>query len=60
MNVSQLKSAGLVNGDGTTKTAVTYDTNPDGSTDYSNVTLAVERAVPRSTMWRPAARARMR
>ena len=39
VNVSQLKSAGLVNGDGTTNTAVTYDTNPDGSTDYRNVTL---------------------
>jgi len=39
VNVSQLKNAGLVNGDGTTNTAVTYGTNPDGSTDYSTVTL---------------------
>lgn len=39
VNVSQLKNAGLVNSDGSTNTAVTYNTNPDGSTDYGNVTL---------------------
>lgn len=39
VNVSQLKNAGLVNGDGTANTAVTYDTKSDGSTDYGNVSL---------------------
>nr|WP_159462838.1 YadA family autotransporter adhesin [Caballeronia catudaia] len=39
VNVSQLKSAGLINGDGTAKTALTYDTKADGTTDYANVTL---------------------
>ncbi len=34
-----MKSTGLY-GNGTTKTAVTFDTNADGSTDYSNITLA--------------------
>ncbi|WP_062604541.1 YadA family autotransporter adhesin [Caballeronia calidae] len=39
VNVSQLKQAGLINGDGSSKTAVTYDTKADGTTDYSSLTL---------------------
>jgi trimeric autotransporter adhesin len=39
VNLSQLKQAGLINGDGTSKTAVTYDNKADGTTDYSNITL---------------------
>ncbi len=39
VNVSQLKGAGLINGDGTTNTSVTYDHNADGSTNYSSITL---------------------
>jgi autotransporter adhesin len=36
VNVGQLKAAGVMNADGSTNTAVTYDTNADGS---SSVTL---------------------
>ncbi|WP_050453921.1 YadA family autotransporter adhesin [Candidatus Burkholderia verschuerenii] len=39
VNVSQLKSSGLINGNGTANTAVTYDHNADGSTNYSSVTF---------------------
>ncbi|WP_250538749.1 MULTISPECIES: YadA family autotransporter adhesin [unclassified Caballeronia] len=39
VNVSQLKQAGLIDGDGSSKTAVTYDTGTDGKADYSNLTL---------------------
>ncbi|SAL21160.1 hypothetical protein AWB71_01037 [Caballeronia peredens] len=39
VNVAQLKAAGLINGDGTAKTAVTYDTTASGETDYSSITL---------------------
>ncbi|WP_321793579.1 YadA family autotransporter adhesin [Caballeronia sp. J97] len=39
VNVSQLKQAGLINGDGSSKTAVTYDAGTDGKTDYANLTL---------------------
>ncbi|GAB2791111.1 hypothetical protein GCM10027021_12170 [Dyella kyungheensis] len=35
VNVGQLKAAGVMNGDGTTNTAVTYDTNADGSTSVT-------------------------
>ena len=38
VNVAQLKQAGVIDGNGNTKTAVTYDTN-DGTTDYASVTL---------------------
>ncbi|MGF6779988.1 ESPR-type extended signal peptide-containing protein [Paraburkholderia sp. GAS334] len=38
VNVAQLKQAGVIDGNGNTKTAVTYDTR-DGATDFSNVTL---------------------
>ncbi|TAL96559.1 MAG: hypothetical protein EPN73_09785 [Paraburkholderia sp.] len=38
VNVAQLKQAGVIDGDGNTKTAVTYDTH-DGTTDYASVTL---------------------
>jgi trimeric autotransporter adhesin len=36
--VGQLKSTGLY-GEGNVKTAVTFDSNADGSTDFSNITL---------------------
>ncbi|WP_244206484.1 YadA family autotransporter adhesin [Caballeronia pedi] len=39
VNVSQLKQAGLINGDGSSKTAVTYDNGADGKPDYSNLNL---------------------
>ncbi len=43
VNVAQLKAAGIINGDGSTKTAVTYDTTKDASgntvTNYSSITL---------------------
>ncbi|WP_241024363.1 YadA-like family protein [Burkholderia sp. Ac-20365] len=43
VNVAQLKAAGIINGNGSTKTAVTYDTTTDASgktaTDYTNITL---------------------
>ncbi|WP_235024447.1 YadA family autotransporter adhesin [Caballeronia arvi] len=39
VNVSQLKQAGLINGDGMANTAVTYNTGADGKTDYSSITL---------------------
>ncbi|CAG4898032.1 ESPR-type extended signal peptide-containing protein [Paraburkholderia saeva] len=38
VNVAQLKQAGVIDGNGNTKTAVTYDTQ-DGATDYASVTL---------------------
>ncbi|MCE4544474.1 MULTISPECIES: YadA family autotransporter adhesin [unclassified Caballeronia] len=38
VNVSQLKQSGLVNGDGSTNTAVTYDTK-NGQPDRSSITL---------------------
>jgi trimeric autotransporter adhesin len=40
VNVAQLKSTGLINGDGSSKTAVTYDTAPDGTPDLGNITLS--------------------
>jgi trimeric autotransporter adhesin len=39
VNVSQLKSAGVINGDGTSNAVVTYDHNPDGSPNYASITL---------------------
>ncbi|KXU86038.1 hypothetical protein CR51_37805, partial [Caballeronia megalochromosomata] len=39
VNVFQLKQAGLINGDGSSKTAVTYDNGADGKPDYSSITL---------------------
>nr|WP_239949638.1 YadA family autotransporter adhesin [Dyella terrae] len=35
VNVSQLKSAGVINGDGSTNKTVTYDNNTDGSTSVT-------------------------
>ncbi|WP_232316679.1 YadA family autotransporter adhesin [Candidatus Burkholderia verschuerenii] len=38
--IGQLKNSGLYDGNtDTVKTAVTYDTKPDGTTDYSSITL---------------------
>ncbi|WP_179949324.1 YadA-like family protein, partial [Burkholderia sp. MSMB1078WGS] len=39
VNVSQLKSSGLVDKDGKALAAVTYDKNADGTPDYRKVTL---------------------
>ena len=39
VNVAQLKASGIVNPNGTTNTAVTYDNNPDGTPNYSSVTM---------------------
>ncbi|WP_240159204.1 MULTISPECIES: YadA-like family protein [unclassified Burkholderia] len=40
VNVSQLKSSGLIDGDGKSLAAVTYDKNKDGTPNYKSVTLA--------------------
>ncbi len=40
VNVSQLKSSGLVDGDGKSRAAVTYDKNADGTPNYKSATLA--------------------
>ncbi|WP_264167566.1 YadA-like family protein [Burkholderia metallica] len=42
VNVSQLKSSGLVDGDGKSRAAVTYDKNADGTPNYTSATLAGE------------------
>ncbi|WP_412527036.1 YadA-like family protein [Burkholderia lata] len=39
VNVSQLKSSGLVGEDGKSRAAVTYDKNADGTANYNSVTL---------------------
>ncbi|WP_412530604.1 YadA family autotransporter adhesin [Burkholderia lata] len=39
VNVSQLKSSGLVGEDGKSRAAVTYDKNADGTPNYNSVTL---------------------
>ncbi|WP_051453750.1 YadA-like family protein [Paraburkholderia caribensis] len=42
VNVAQLKAAGIISGDGSTRAAVTYDTKTDNGktvTDYSSITL---------------------
>ncbi|MEP9328221.1 YadA-like family protein [Paraburkholderia phymatum] len=39
VNVGQLQAAGIIDPNGKTKAAVTYDTNANGSTDYSSITL---------------------
>jgi autotransporter adhesin len=39
VNVSQLKAAGIIDGNGNTNSAVTYDHNGDGSTNYNSITL---------------------
>ncbi|WP_346778444.1 YadA-like family protein [Paraburkholderia sp. Tr-20389] len=55
VNVSQLKAAGIINGDGTTKTAVTYDTNPDGTTNFSSITVGGGNAPDGTTIHNVAA-----
>ncbi|WP_244107352.1 YadA-like family protein [Burkholderia sp. BCC0419] len=42
VNVSQLKSSGLIGEDGKSVAAVTYDKNADGTTNYKSVKLAGE------------------
>uniref|UniRef100_UPI003C7C85A4 ESPR-type extended signal peptide-containing protein n=1 Tax=Burkholderia ambifaria TaxID=152480 RepID=UPI003C7C85A4 len=42
VNVSQLKSSGLVGEDGKSRAAVTYDKNTDGTPNYKSATLAGE------------------
>ncbi len=42
VNVSQLKSSGLVGEDGKTLAAITYDKNADGTPNYKSATLAGE------------------
>jgi trimeric autotransporter adhesin len=39
VNVGQLKSAGIVDSNGNVNTAVSYDHNADGSTNYNGMTL---------------------
>ncbi|NIF46149.1 hypothetical protein F3J14_36090, partial [Burkholderia sp. Tr-862] len=39
VNVSQLKSSGLIDGDGKSIAAVTYDKKTDGTPNYNSVTL---------------------
>ncbi|EIF29679.1 hemagglutinin-like protein, partial [Burkholderia sp. Ch1-1] len=39
VNVAQLKASGVINTDGTTNAAVTYDHNADGSANYNTVTM---------------------
>ncbi|MDI9689623.1 YadA family autotransporter adhesin, partial [Burkholderia cenocepacia] len=42
VNVSQLKSSGLISEDGKSRAAVTYDKNADGTANYKSATLAGE------------------
>ncbi|WP_230463876.1 MULTISPECIES: YadA-like family protein [Burkholderia] len=42
VNVSQLKSSGLIGDDGKSRAAVTYDKNADGTANYKSATLAGE------------------
>ncbi|WP_425108054.1 beta strand repeat-containing protein, partial [Burkholderia ambifaria] len=42
VNVSQLKSSGLVGEDGKSRAAITYDKNTDGTPNYKSATLAGE------------------
>ncbi|MBY4779831.1 YadA-like family protein [Burkholderia cepacia] len=42
VNVSQLKSSGLIDKDGKARAAVTYDKNADGTPNYGKATLAGE------------------
>ncbi|AXF09118.1 adhesin [Paraburkholderia graminis] len=39
VNVAQLKASGIINPNGTTNAAVTYDHNADGTTNYSSITM---------------------
>ncbi|MFM0241841.1 YadA family autotransporter adhesin, partial [Paraburkholderia phytofirmans] len=39
VNVAQLKASGVINPDGTTNAAVTYDRKADGTTNYNSVTM---------------------
>ncbi|CAB3743588.1 hypothetical protein LMG24238_07102 [Paraburkholderia sediminicola] len=39
VNVAQLRASGMINSDGTTNAAVTYDRSADGAPNYSSVTL---------------------
>jgi autotransporter adhesin len=39
VNVSQLKASGIINPNGTTNKAVTYDNNADGTTNYNSITM---------------------
>ncbi|WP_322026023.1 YadA-like family protein [Burkholderia sp. BCC1977] len=45
VNVSQLKSSGLIDGDGKSIAAVTYDKNLDGTPNYGSVTLGGGKSV---------------
>ncbi|MBH9687161.1 hypothetical protein, partial [Burkholderia cepacia] len=42
VNVSQLKSSGLIGEDGKSVAAITYDKNADGTPNYKSATLAGE------------------
>ncbi|WP_431207103.1 YadA-like family protein [Burkholderia cepacia] len=50
VNVSQLKSSGLVGEDGKARAAVTYDKNADGTADYGKATLAGENGTTLSNV----------
>ncbi|MFM0338354.1 YadA-like family protein [Paraburkholderia fungorum] len=39
VNVAQLKASGVINRDGTTNAAATYDHNADGTTNYNSITM---------------------
>ncbi|PRY02762.1 YadA family autotransporter adhesin, partial [Paraburkholderia sp. BL25I1N1] len=39
VNVAQLKASGVINPNGTTNAAVTYDHNADGTTNYNSITM---------------------
>ncbi|MEZ2305798.1 YadA-like family protein [Paraburkholderia sp. RCC_158] len=39
VNLAQLKASGIINPNGTTNAAVTYDHNADGTTNYSSMTM---------------------
>ncbi|MBY4750403.1 hypothetical protein K6W79_40795, partial [Burkholderia cepacia] len=50
VNVSQLKSSGLVGEDGKARAAVTYDKNADGTANYGKATLAGENGTTLSNV----------
>ncbi|NTX49197.1 YadA-like family protein [Burkholderia cepacia] len=50
VNVSQLKSSGLVGEDGKARAAVTYDKKADGTADYGKATLAGENGTTLSNV----------
>ncbi|MBW9103314.1 YadA family autotransporter adhesin, partial [Paraburkholderia phenoliruptrix] len=39
VNVAQLRASGIINANGTTNAAVTYDNNANGTTNYNSVTM---------------------